>query len=273
MIQRRSAGNDMNMGRLSVCRITERLDIRGLEFYAAAGTDCRQATLQAYLRRVREASSKDEFEAPIDVEHYKLPHYGRLMARGVAGQKLTNEARFAAFSTICVELDAPCCHPRLLHHNLQTCGFLDNDQFPMLMNFAANFAAWRQAIARYADVGPDEAKVDIIRIFYGRCPSLELPFLLKLAAEVQKAATMMMRQAFATPWQQLYGDRRNPEFSRLSAMLSYEENELLSTVRNVVGNRLNVMLYDGAYVHCPDLESEILVVEACRLCADTLVCP
>ena len=258
------------MGRLSVCRITERLDIRNLEFYAAAGTDRRQALLQVYLRRVR-ASSGDEFPAAIDVEYYKLPHYGRLMARGVAGQKLTKEARFAAFSTICVELDAPCCHPRLLHHKLQTCGLLDNDQFPMLMSFVANFAAWRQAIARYADVGPDEAKVEIIRIFYGGRPSLELPFLLKLAAEVQKAATMLMRQTLATPWQQLYGDRRNPEFSRLSAMLSYEENELLNSVRNVVGDRLNVMLYDGAYVHCPDLESEILVVEACRLCTDTLV--
>ena len=134
-----------------------------------------------------------------------------------------------------------------------------------------NHVVRRQAIARYADVGVAEAKVEIIRIFYGGRPSLELPFLLKLAAEVQKAATLLMRQAFAAPWQQIYGDRRNPEFSRLSAMLSFEENELLNIVRTSVGDRLNVLLYDGAYVHCTDLESEILVVEACRLCTDTLV--
>jgi len=193
------------------------------------------------------------------------------MVRGMAGQKLTKEARFAAFSRVCVEIDAPCCHPRLLHHKLDTCGLLDADQFPMLMNFVVNFDAWRQAIARYADVGIAEAKVEIIRIFYGGRPSLELPFLLKLAAEVQKAATLLLRQTFAAPWQQIYGDRRNPEFSRLSAMLSFQENELLNIVRSCVGDRLNVLLYDGAYVHCTDLESEILVVEACRLCTDTLV--
>ena len=89
----------------------------------------------------------------------------------------------------------------------------------MLMNFVVNFAPWRQANARHAGAGIDEAGAEIFRIFYGRRPSLDLPFLLKVAAEVQKAATMLVCQAFAAPWQQLPGDRRYPEFSRLSVIL------------------------------------------------------
>ena len=70
MIQHRSLGTDGNMGRLSVCRMTERVDIHNLEFYAAAGTDRRQSLFQAYIRRVRGASPENQFLSAIDVEYY-----------------------------------------------------------------------------------------------------------------------------------------------------------------------------------------------------------
>ena len=48
-----------------------------------------------------------------------------------------------------------------------------------------HYVAWRQCIGEYADVSTDDAEVELIRIFYGGRPSLEVPFLLKLSDEVQ----------------------------------------------------------------------------------------
>ena len=48
------------------------------------------------------------------MEYYKLPHYGRLLVRGPGGQKLTKEARCAAFGSHCAEIDAPCLQTKII---------------------------------------------------------------------------------------------------------------------------------------------------------------
>ena len=46
---------------------------------------------------------------------------------------------------------------------------------------------------------------------------------------------------------------------------------LLDKVGTVVGDRMNMLPFDGAYIASDDLEAEILILEACQLCADTAI--
>ena len=124
------------------------------------------------------------------------------MARGPAGQKLTKEARHAAFGSICAEVDAACCHPRLLVRRLKWCELWELHKFPMLDCFTNNYKSWRQCLANYMETSVDKAKTESIRVFYGGKPSVQIPFLLKLCS--------------------LDRERSNPEFSRLSALLSFD---------------------------------------------------
>ncbi|CAE7546453.1 unnamed protein product, partial [Symbiodinium microadriaticum] len=58
------------------------------------------------------------------------------------------------------------------------------EKYPMLNKFTENYQAWRQAIADYEDISLADAKVELIRIFYGGKPTREIPFLLKVCDEV-----------------------------------------------------------------------------------------
>ena len=53
--------------------------------------------------------------------------------------------------------------------------------------------------------------------------------------------------------------------------MSGEEAMLLDKVGTVVGDRMNMLLFDGAYITCDNLEAETLILEACQLCADTAI--
>ena len=66
-------------------------------------------------------------------------------------------------------------------------GLWDAQKYPMLNKFTENYQAWRQAIADYEDISLADAKVELIRIFYGGKPTREIPFLLKVCDEVQKS--------------------------------------------------------------------------------------
>eukprot|EP00439_Symbiodinium_sp_Y106_P040660 s3972_g5.t1 len=81
-----------------------------------------------------------------------------------------------------------------------------------------------------------------------RRPTLEAPFLLKLCDEVQRAAEALLSHASAKPWSALYAERKNPEFSRLSAMLSFDEAALLEKVTIHFPGQLNVLIFDGVYI-------------------------
>ena len=64
-----------------------------------------------------------------------------------------------------------------------------------------------------------------------------------------------------------FRNRHNPEFSRLSALLSFEEAKLLDNVSTIVGADINMLIFDGLYIKCLSLETGILILEACASCA------
>ena len=76
----------------------------------------------------RQESNKSDFST-LAIEYYQAANYGRLLARGPAGRKLTREARGVAFSAS-AELDAPVTHACFVascsrwncgHHHLFQC--------------------------------------------------------------------------------------------------------------------------------------------------------
>ena len=178
----------------TVCNLQEKVNIEALTKYSLARTDRRQSLLDAYLLRHHQHGERSGEFSTITVEYYKKPQYGRLLARGAAGQKLTREARAIAFGSHCGEADAPCCHPRLLKHKMTELGLWDKTKFPMLDRFVAHYKDWRSCIAEYCRIDMEDAKTEIIRIFYGGKPSVEIPFLIKLCDEVQQAAHLLLQQ-------------------------------------------------------------------------------
>ena len=250
--------------RPTVATLEETIHLEDFRAYVLNGGDRRQQVVDAYLRRHELHGRKDGPWSTISVEYYNVPGYGRLLARGPGGQKLTREARAVAFKHL-VEIDAGCCHPRLLRRLLQKLGMWKVDEFAMLNLFCEHYASWRKVLACYLDVDLDVAKTDLIRIFYGGKPSCDVPFLRKLGAEIQKAATQILQHEYSSKWLVMYCDRSNPDFSRLSAILSFEEAAMLDRVRGHPGVSMSVALFDGAYIQCQTLGDEALLREALKM--------
>lgn len=241
------------MAQVTKITLQEEADVDNLQQYASEGTDRRQAQLQEYLRRwslamAAQASVPGSGASKhIDVEHYNTATYHRLLAKACAGQKLTREARRAGYSSFCAEVDAPTCHPRLLMELVmknQLDEKIDVQMLPLLCQY---YKEWRSAIAEYFDTDIASAKVEIIKIFFGSKPEYDMPFLRKLATEVQAIARELLQLPEFAHYQNFYSDRRNPEFSRLSALISEQENKLLNTFLDICASvdlRPNVLLFD-----------------------------
>ena len=169
-------------------------------------------------------------------------------------------------------MDAPCCQPRLLGMSLLKLGLWDAHKYPMLNKFTENYQEWRQAIADYEDISVTDAKIELIRIFYGGKPTRKIPFLVKPRDEVQNtAADVLLRHPSSSHVAGLYQDRRNPEFSRLCSPLSFAEAKLLSSVTTSLGPREQVLIFGGCYVSSHGLSDDMDVEEACDECLKTSV--
>ena len=257
-----SRGNTDALLRPVATTVHESVQLEQLRRYAEQGKDRRQELLEAYIHRHDTVGFMDaDGMSVIAVEYYTQPSYGRLLARGVSGQKLTKEARAVAFQH-CTEVDAACCHPRLLQQKLMDLEEWSDSKFIMLSRFIKNYKSWRQCIADYMDISLEDAKVELIRIFYGGKPSCDIPFLLKLCSEIHVAAQAVLHHESSRRWQHLYSDRRNPEFSRLSGILSMDEASMLAEVCSLMGGSMCVLLFDGGYIRCRDLHDDISLCHA-----------
>lgn len=271
----KEAGHMLHHGDLShlrpvVVTLQERIDIKALRAYAGSRSDRRQQQLDSYLARHDQHGTPDGDFSTLAVEYYQAANYGRLLARGPAGQKLTREARGVAFSAS-AELDAPCCHPRLLRRKLQSLELWTPSSFPMLDLFCEKYADWRQVLALYLEVPLEKAKTELIRIFYGGSPSCDIPWLRKLGAEVQQAAGLILSHPSSAQWKNTYSRRPNPEFSRLCAVLSFAENELMDLIKQDSNLKMEVAIFDGAIVRCDTLADDIAIKEACSLAKSNVV--
>ena len=251
-----------SMSHRVVCTLTETVDLDALMRYAGTCTDRRPELLTRYVQRHVEQGVREGSFSTINVEYYRKPPYARLLARGPAGQKLTREARSIAFGSHCAEIDAECCHPRLLQKKLMDLNLWTDEKFPMLDRFVKHFRHWRAGLAMYQDYSIQDAKIELIRIFYGGKPTIEAPFLLKLGDEVQEAARSLLRHSCAADLVNMYTDRRNPEFSRLSALLSKDEAAMLDKARLVTAEYMQVLIFDGGLVRDDSVAAEVAIMKA-----------
>lgn len=208
--------------RPTVIALAETVCLEQLRCYVEPKVDRRQSLLEAYLLRHVADGKHEGSMSTLTVEYYQAHGYGRLLARGPAGQKLTREARKRIFGHL-VDVDCACCRPRLLKLHLENLGLWNPELFPMLRLFCENYRQWREALAAYMNAEVDVAKTELIRIFYGGQPRSDIPWMRKLAAEVQTAANLVLKHPSSFRWTSMYLNRPNPEFSQLCAILSFQE--------------------------------------------------
>ena len=96
-------------------------------------------------------------------------------------------------------------------------------------------------------------------------PSVDIPWLRKLGEEVEKAAQAIVGHESSTRWWDMYRDRANPEFSRLS------EASLLNLFRKQVGLHMEVALFDGAYLQCNTLAEDVRMRQCFRKAAENFI--
>jgi hypothetical protein len=245
------------------CECLEYVNVTNLALHHASGTDRRPAQLQAYLSRVNADGIPDgPSHRVLNMSYSTKPGYGRKMARGASGQKLTREARAAAFGDTALEIDMPCSHPRLLLAKLKVLGLFKPAEYPMLVAFCEHFAAWRDAVKEMKQITEQQAKMAVLMIFYGGRDFEDIPFLRKLTAEVQVASRVIMAHSSLQAFTHLYSDRRRPDISRLCAVLSFEEDKVISEVFTSLdkhGVFSRVLLFDGAYIRCKTFADEVLI--------------
>ena len=252
-------------GRLATdFKCTEKPDFIGLMEYAKTGNDRGQQMLEAYLQRCEDAwvASGQDSSVSLQVPYQTKEWYKRKFARGPAGQKLSREARKVAFPDH-VGSDAPCCHPRLFKVALQRAGVYSEDRFPMLARVCRFYKQWRSALSQYLGVPVEEAKVEIIKIFYGARPVAQVPWLLKLCSEVKDGVAAVLAHAEFAAYRQLYADRPSPDYSRMAAVLSQLEDDalmvLITSLRRIAATTSEVLLFDGCLALATCFQQEALV--------------
>ena len=252
---------DDNTPTLVTC--AERANITHLQSYADKSTDRRIPLLQAYLTRCRFVN-EGQCASTMTVNYHTKEIYGRAFVRGAAGEKFIREARKIAFSAY-TEVDATCCHLRLIRVLLKQTGIYTEERFGMIDTVCDYPLVWREALAEYLDVAVDVAKVELLEIFHGARPPLQLPFVLKLVSEVQYAVRCILATPEYSIYKLHYGDRPSPDYSRMSAILSHLEHGALMklvTYMRLAGSSSEVLLYDGALFHMGHFANEMLVPHA-----------
>ncbi|CAK0791298.1 unnamed protein product, partial [Prorocentrum cordatum] len=252
-------------GRLATdFKCTERPDFIALTEHAKTGTDRGQKMLEAYLQRCDDAwvANGEDSVVSLQVPYQTKEWYKRKFARGPAGQKLSREARKVAFPDH-VGPDAPCCHPRLFKVALQRAGVYSEERFPMLARVCRFYKQWRSALSQYLGVPVEEAKVEIIKIFYGARPVAQVPWLLKLCSEVKDVVAAVLAHAEFAAYRQLYADRPSPDYSRIAAVLSQLEDDalmiLIANLRRIAATTSEVLLFDGCLALATCFQQEALV--------------
>ena len=146
----------------------------------------------------------------------------------MAGEKLTSEARAHAFVDY-VDVDAPCCHP------LHACGLWDQDRLPLIQKFCANCKQVREGIAAYLNISIADAKLELIKLFYGARPTMQLPWTLVLSSEIVDASDLLLACPELAGHNATYAGRPSSVFSGLRHPLAHREQSSDGAVRQGSG--------------------------------------
>ncbi len=200
---------------------TEIVNLTALRQYAARRVDRRQRQLNDYIRRVQREGTQDaDFPGMVcvDVPYVRkrgLP--GRRYAVGLSLQTLTKEARAMACSAPALaegqsaqlfDLDFKNCIPALCWLHCVELG-LDHE-CTSLARFVADPDAWKRLLSAFWGVPVDEAKKEILRVFFGGFPKEGNPLLWGLASDVLRLRDELLSHAQCEYLADQFADRDHP---------------------------------------------------------------
>ena len=235
------------------------VNIREMEQIVSDRSSRRPAELNALVRHIysqwRPVESHCVKGLVAYSERYCTRHgYGRLIAQGPCTmQRNCSITRSRAYRKHAVDVDICDCHGRLLLNELKREGLYNDEEYLLIKLSTMHHKLWRQALSEYLGVSIDNAKMEILTLRYGLPPLEDIPWLRKLSAEVRMSTIALLALPKNAWLNQLYCDRPNPIFSRLSALLSFPETRnvlaIADTLRSVACEALCFM-FDGAIFTC-----------------------
>ena len=220
----------------------------------------------AWIDRHKREGSRAAGESTCPVRYCMRKPFPRIMADGMAIQGTASEAREDGIRRKCVQADAPLCHFRLLLRRLQRLGLAGPGKYSHLKRLCQHYGAHRLFAQRYFDISAAESKLVLIKIGYGGQQQADVPFLRYLAHEMSLAAAEILTSVDCRWVNAFYGGRRNPQFSRLCAILSGDESAMMmkfcEVVYGMLPNGINGLVYDGCEVYCGCIGDEAVAVYA-----------
>ena len=255
--------------------IREILDVEGLETFWSVCSDKHKSACSDLIGKAVATPDQHTIGA-LAVPYANTNAYGRKYARGPSLQKIGREGRDAALRKIGVDVDMENCHPSLMRILLERTHRSDGEDvdyvrrtYPMMMLYVDNYKKWRIFCMEYYKVDLEVAKGYILKIYYGGgCPKGDVPFLHALRVEVGNATKYLTSHRFYERLGSYYSSRRNPSASHLSAILSFEEDSLLSYICQAMERPPICLMYDGAVFACGSIED---VSKSHQICASLSV--
>ena len=234
----------------------EAVDLGGLRAYAAAKTDRRQDQLEKFI----ELHESHGEEGADGLSHLKQRYAKKCIAGWPLGRRygsflclqfLTKEARSAACKNFALGVDMENAHTAcvlLLAADLAL-------KWPR--RYRTHTSAWREAVARYYDVSPVEAKKILLKAMHGNTaspgeqgvPRDPLPFVARLAADFFQAKDYLATKNEAARKHFETGGRRDPAATCLAYLLAEVEDAILSDIlASLSGGGCSVVapIFDGA---------------------------
>ena len=236
----------------------EAVDLEGLRAYAAAKTDRRQDQIEKFI----ELHESHGSEGADGLSHLKQRYAKKCIAGRPLGRRygsflslqcLTKEARSAARKNFALGDDmenAQTACAQLLAADLAL-------KWPR--RYRTHTSAWREAVARYYDVSPVEAKKILLKAMHGNTaspgeqgvPRGPLPFVARLAADFFQAKDYLATKNEAARKHFETGGRRDPAATCLAYLLAEVEDAILSDIlASLSGGGCSVVapIFDGAIV-------------------------
>ena len=146
--------------------VPETVDIVNLKRYALEGNDRRPDQLAEFIRLHESVGDICRAgESRVDQKYARKSicgvETGRMYARNVSLQTLTKEAREAACTAGCLEIDITNCFP-----NCVALLFPDRD-LGAVQKYVRNTHLWRRAVREYYNISADQAKELLMCALYG----------------------------------------------------------------------------------------------------------
>lgn len=189
--------------------------------------------------------------------YVKKAVYGRSFGEDFRAslQGQSSEVMDAAFCGHSIDADIADCYGRILVRLLRRHGIFDEEKHGYIRRSTMHFREWRQAVADILGVDLNTAKKEILRVRFGGCARQDIPFLRVLAAQIDSAVDDILQLEENSWVLSEYGERPNPRYSRLAAIMSFEERELMariSTRMAQVGCPMYCLKHDGGiFGVCP----------------------